>query len=295
MIDYLVSLAAFAALYAILALGLNAAWGMTGLINLGLAGFFALGAYGTALATVGFHFAIVVGIGIGVVLAGIGGAIVALAAVRLRGDYLAIVTLGFAEIVRLVATNETWLTRGADGISGIPGPYRAQLGPHGFDWLSLGLIASVLGFVYVLMERLRTSPYGRTLRAIRDDDEVALIAGKPVVRFKFEIFVVGAGIIGLAGALFAHYTSYISPENFTPLVTIYAFLALTAGGTGSNRGAVVGGFIVIFLLESTRFIAGVIPGVSAVQAAALRGFLIGAGLLLVMHVRPNGVFPEQRR
>jgi branched-chain amino acid transport system permease protein len=147
----------------------------------------------------------------------------------------------------------------------------------------------------VLAERLRASPFGRVLRAIRDDEQVVAVAGKHVVMFKVKAFAFAAGALGLAGALYAHYTSYIAPDIFVPLLTLYIKLALLAGGLGNNRGAVVGAFAVVFLLESTRFIIPWVPGLSAVQGAALREFLIAALLIVMLRYRPQGLLPEQLR
>src|ERR1700686_2028941 len=127
--NYLVAMMIFAGLYGLMALGLNIVWGMAGMINLGLVGFFALGGYAPALVTVRLHLPIPVGLVAAVVFAASCGAVMALITARLRGDYLAIVTLGFAEIVRLIASNEIWLTNGTDGISGIPGPLRGTVTP----------------------------------------------------------------------------------------------------------------------------------------------------------------------
>jgi branched-chain amino acid transport system permease protein len=140
---------------------------------------------------------------------------------------------------------------------------------------------------------VRHSPYGRVLRAIRDDDQVAAVAGKAVIAFKVEAFALSAAVLGLAGALYGHYTSYIAPEGFVPLISIYIVLALTAGGTGSNTGAVVGAFLVVFFLESTRFATAELPGLKPVQVAAVREFLVGASLILVLRVRPTGLIPER--
>jgi len=119
------------------------------------------------------------------------------------------------------------------------------------------------------------------------------VAGKPVIAFKVEAFAVSAAVLGLAGALYGHYTSYIAPEGFVPLISIYIVLALTAGGTGSNVGAVVGAFLVVFFLESTRFLTGGLPGLKPVQVAAVREFLIGASLIVVLRFRPYGLIPER--
>jgi branched-chain amino acid transport system permease protein len=291
--NYLVAMATFACLYALLALGLNLVWGMTGLINLGLVGFFGFGAYVSALATKRGGVPILVGLAAALALTAVAGGAMAMITARLRGDYLAIITLGFSEVVRLVASNEIWLTNGTDGISGIPGPWRGRVAPAVFNVIFLGLAVLVVVAALAVLQRVRYSPYGRVLRAIRDDDQVAAVAGKHVIRFKVEAFAVSAGILGLAGALWGHYTSYIAPEVFVPLVTIYVVLALTAGGTGNNWGAVVGAFLVVFFMEATRFATGWLPGLKPVQVAALRELLIGASLLVVLRVRPAGLLPER--
>src|SRR5207237_7716204 len=142
----------------------------------------------------------------------------------------------FAEVIRLVATNEIWLTRGADGISGIPGPWKAALGQD-FNAVYLLVVLAVLAVVFVIMRRIDRAPYGRALRAIREDAQVAQVAGKPVLRFKMEAFALSAAIAGLAGALYGHFTSYIAPDLFLPLITVYIFLAVASGGVGSPGGA----------------------------------------------------------
>jgi branched-chain amino acid transport system permease protein len=291
--NYLVAMAVFACFYALLALGLNLVWGMAGMINLGLVGFFAFGAYVSALATRRGGVPIVAGLVLALALTAVVGAVMAMITARLRGDYLAIITLGFSEVVRLVASNEIWLTNGTDGISGIPGPWRGRVTPETFNLVFLGVAALVVALVLVVLQRVRHSPYGRVLRAIRDDDQVAAVAGKHVIRFKVEAFAVSAGVLGVAGALWGHYTSYIAPDVFVPLITIYVVLALTAGGTGNNWGAVLGAFLVVFFMEGTRFATGAVPGLKAVQVAALREALIGVSLLVILRLRPSGLLPER--
>jgi branched-chain amino acid transport system permease protein len=291
--NYVIAMAVFAGLYALLALGLNLVWGMAGMINLGLVGFFGVGAYVAALVTKRGGAPIVVGLAAAVALTAAVGAVMAMVTARLRGDYLAIITLGFSEVVRLIASNEIWLTNGTDGISGIPGPWRGRVTPATFNLIFLALVVLAVALVLLVLQRVRHSPYGRVLRAIRDDDQVASVAGKHVMRFKVEAFAVSAGILGLAGALWGHYTSYIAPEVFVPLLTIYVVLALTAGGTGNNWGAIVGAFLVVFFMEGTRFATGWLPGLEPVQVAAVRELLIGASLLVVLRVRPAGLLPER--
>jgi branched-chain amino acid transport system permease protein len=291
--NYLIAMAVSAGIYALMALGVNAMWGFAGMVNLGLVGFFAVGAYTSALLTLKAGWAIAAGMAAGMIIAACVGAVVALVTVRLRGDYLAIVTLGFAETIRIVASNAIWLTNGTDGLSGIPGPYRAALSPERFNLLYLAIVALIVAVTYVVNERLRASPFGRVLRAIRDDEQVAAVAGKHVTLFKVKAFAIGSAALGLAGALYAHYTSYIAPDIFVPLFTLYIKLALLTGGLGNNRGAIVGAVAVVFLLESTRFVIPLVPGITPVQGAAIREFLVAALLLVMLRYKPGGLVPER--
>src|SRR5205807_303014 len=199
---------------------------------------------------------------------------------------LSIVTLGFAETIRVVASNEIWLTNGTDGISGIPGPWRAALTPGEFNLFYLCLVAALVIVAFALIDRLAHSPFGRVLRAIRD--------GEHTLAFKVKAFAFGSAVLGLSGALYGHYTSYIAPDLFLPLLTLYIKLALLAGGVGNNRGAVLGAVVVVTFLESTRFVVPLIPGLTHVQGAALRELLISAALIVVLRLRPQGLLPEAR-
>lgn len=290
--NYLVAMAVSAGIYALMALGLNVIWGMAGLVNLGLVGFFAVGAYTSALLTTQLGFSIWAGVLAGTAAGAAVGAVVALITAKLRGDYFAIVTLGFAETIRVIASNEVWLTHGSDGISGIPGPFRADLAPLQFNLLYLAIVAALVTVVFVLAERLSYSPFGRVLRAIRDDDQVAAVAGKWVIAYKVKAFALGCAALGLAGALYAHYTSYIAPDIFVPLLTLYIKLSLLAGGVGNNKGAIVGAVLVVVFLEGTRFIVPFLPGLSAVQGAALREIITSGSLLVLLRFRTQGLVPE---
>jgi branched-chain amino acid transport system permease protein len=289
---YLVAMAVTAGIYAILALGTNVIWGMAGLINLGLVGFFAAGAYTSALLTLKLGWPIWAGLLAAIAVTSMIGVLVALVTVNLRGDYLAIVTLGFAESMRIVMSNEIWLANGTDGLSGIPGPWRGSLDPHTFNLLFLGIVVGIVIVLFVLAERLAHSPFGRALRGIRDDEQVVQVAGKNVTMLKVKAFAFGTGALGLGGALYGHFTSYIAPDLFAPLLTLYVKLALLAGGLGNNRGAVLGAIVVVTFLESTRFIIPLVPFISAVQGAALREILIAALLLVILRFYRQGLIPE---
>ena len=292
MLSYMVFTLTICGIYALLALSLNLIWGGVGLVNLGLAGFFAVGAYASAIAT-GAGAPVVVGWAAALVIGAVVGLVVTFATLRLRDDYLAIVTLGFAEVIRLIALNERWLTKGSDGISGIRAPLKAELGLQGFSLFYLALVSLIVLLVWLLLRRLDASPYGRAMKAIREDQQLAAFAGKQVLRFKWQAFALSAAIAALAGALYAHFQSYVSPDHFQPLITIYIFLAVTAGGVGRPSGAVLGAYAVVIFLEATRFATELVPGLQPVQLAALREILVGLALILVLHLRPQGLLPER--
>ncbi|WP_048645754.1 branched-chain amino acid ABC transporter permease [Nitratireductor soli] len=292
MLAYLIFALTIGGIYALLALSLNLIWGGIGLVNLGLVGFFALGAYASALLT-GAGLPVLFGWGGAIIVGAIAGLIVTLATTRLRDDYLAIVTLGLAEVIRLVALNERWLTNGSDGISGIQAPLKSALGNQGFNIFYLVLVSAVVLVVWLVLRRLDRSPYGRAMKAIREDQELAGFAGKNVLGFKVQAFAVSAAIAGLAGALYAHFQSYVSPDHFQPLITIYIFLAVAAGGVGRPAGGVLGAYVVVFFLELTRFLPDLVPALAPAQFAACREILVGVALILVLRFRPQGLLPEQ--
>ncbi|MDA8051340.1 MAG: branched-chain amino acid ABC transporter permease [Rhodospirillales bacterium] len=295
MLDYLVSLSVFAGLYALLALGLNLVWGLGGMVNLGLAGFYSIGAYVSALAALHLHLALPLAALLAALLAGAAGAALAVVTSRLKGDYLAIVTLGFAEVIQLIAANEIWLTNGTDGLSAIPAPGRGKLSPFHFDLAAAATVWIVLALIALGLVRLSRASYGRVLRAIREDETVARVAGKRVLAFKIGAFAVGAAVMGLAGSLYAAYDGYVAPDSFDVLVTVLVVLALTAGGVGNMAGAVLGSALVVALTEGTRFLGGLLPGLSALQVASLRQGAIGFFLLLLLRLRPQGILPERMR
>jgi branched-chain amino acid transport system permease protein len=292
--SYLIAMVTLAAIYALMAISLNLSWGLAGMVNLGLAGFVSIGGYTSGLLATTFGWPVPLAILAAMALGLVSGIVLAFVTLRLRDDYLAIVTLGFAEIVRLAVVNELWLTHGSDGVSGIPGIVAREHG-YGFAVVTLALSLGVVGICYWLADRVRRSPYGRMLRAIRDDPEGTAVAGKNVTLIKVKTFGLSTAIAALAGAFYAHYTSFIAPEIFEPLLTMYVFLALTMGGTGNNRGAILGAFLLIFVLEASRFIAPSLPQFSAVQHAAIREMLVAVLFIVTLLYRPQGIVPETRQ
>ena len=291
MIGYLTAILTLVGIRALLTLGLNVQWGLAGLVNLGVVAFFAVGAYTAGLLAVA-------GVNLpsawaaAVVLASVAGAAMATVALRLREDYLAIVTLGFGEVLRLFLLNEAWLTKGANGVTAIPRPLHGLFGGR-YDVFYLGVVLAAVAVTFLALERVRVSPFGRVLRAIREDETVAAVAGKPVFRFKVQAFALGAAVSGLAGVLFAHYLAYIEPNMFLPQETLFVWLALILGGSGNNRGALLGSVVLLGLLEGSRFAKDVIPFLTGVQLAAAQQMLVGVVLVFLMVRRPEGLLPER--
>jgi branched-chain amino acid transport system permease protein len=293
MIAYLVTIAILVCVAALVGLALNLQWGLAGLVNFGVVGFVAIGAYAAALLTPQFGWLpamIAAGALSAILSAGL-----ALLSIRLEENYLAIVTLGFGEVVRLVILNEGWLTNGALGIPDIPRPF-ASLGESiGGDAVFIVFALGLVAIVFLALEGMARSPFGRALRAIRDDATVTSALGKNVFLLRVKAFAVGGAVMGVAGALHAYYLTYIDPSQFTPIVTAYAFMAVIAGGRGSNVGLLVGAGSIMALLEGTRFLKDVIPVIDGVQLSALRLGLIGAGIVLLLILRPQGLVPEPKR
>ena len=295
MISFLVLLGIVVCFSAILALALNFQWGLGGMVNFGLTGFYALGAYSAALLMLkaGAN-TFVAALGAMAVVAAVCG-LVAFVTLRVtEEDYFAIVTLGVGEMLRLVALNEDWLTKGALGLTGVPRPFGAAIPPQYYQYFLLALAMTLLLATLWLLGRLARSPFGRLVRAVREDDVVAATLGKNVLWVRVRIFAIGGAIIGLAGSLHGFYYQYIDPTQFSNIVIAYAFMAVIAGGRGAHRGAILGAAIVMLLLEGSRFLKDVIPALDADRLAAIRVIIVGAGLILLLIYRPRGFFREYR-
>ncbi|ALM83068.1 branched-chain amino acid ABC transporter permease [Bordetella sp. N] len=286
MISYLISILTLVAIAGIAALSLSLQWGLTGMVNFGLFGFYMLGAY---VAGILVHAGVDPWLALGAAAAGTAAlsALVSLVSLRLAQDYLAIVTLGFAECLKLVVIHEQDWTRGSLGIPGIARPVAGNAG-----FLILCLV--LLGVVFVVFQRVTRSPFGRSARGLRDDPVVAATLGKNVLAFRVRLFALGGAAVGVAGALHAYYYQYIDPTQFGPIITAYAFMAVILGGRGSHVGVLASAFTVVLLLEATRFLDDYVPFLSATQLAALRLMLIGAILIAVLIFRPQGWFRPWR-
>ncbi len=302
-LSYLAFFLVFAGIFAVMALGLNLQWGFTGLFNVGVAGFVAVGAYASALLTGppepdrlgGFGLPVLVGWIGAMVASGIAAFIVGVAALRLREDYLAITTFGIAVVIQLVALNAQAITGGPFGIQSIPKPFADALGA-GLAWnlTYLGLVVLVLGVAWWALDRLVASPWGRVLRAIREDELAAASLGKRAAAFRLQSFVLGCMLMGLGGALYAHFVGYIAPEDFLPVLTFQVWAMLIVGGSGRNAGAVLGAVLVWAIWSvSGGLIRGLLPAAEQARGAALQVVLIGVLIAAILVLRPRGVLGER--
>lgn len=360
-----------AAVYALLALALNLQWGYAGLFNIGVAGFMAVGAYTMAMLTApvdpqvggipGLGLPLWAGIIGGMAAAALVGGITALPALRLRADYLAIVTLALSEIIRLIYNSTTFQSfsvagreLGTGGASGIPGPINPVRdlyytdpassaspptafgeamfgffggfglnGPTVVDWTYTLVLVVFVGLFYLLLTRVGNSPFGRVLKAIREDEIVASSLGKNTRWFKIKVFMLGCALMGLAGILWQGSQALITPALFLPIVTFYVFIALMIGGSGSNTGSVIGGALfagLLFLgptfvgrIVDSSFSLGGAPNTFTAAVAALGSFditpliayaldnisvlrfvLLGVVLVVLMQRRPEGLLGHRK-
>jgi branched-chain amino acid transport system permease protein len=291
MLSYAAAVLIIAGIYSLLTLGLTLHYGFTGLINFGHVGFFAIGAYTSALLTLN-GMPIALGMVAAILLAAASAYPLGLLTLRLREDYLAIVTLGFSEVVRIVLVSEQWLTKGVQGLPGIPRPFVALGVGGGAELAYLGLVVLANVAAVLVIRRVVDSPFGRLIQAVRDDEAAVRALGKHPPALKIKVLMIGAGLAGLAGALYAHYITYLVPDQFLPLVTFYVWMAMILGGVGKISGALVGTAILMIILEGSRFVRDLVPGVLEVEMASIRLALVGLGLILFVLYRPQGVMGD---
>ncbi len=287
----------------IVALGLNLQWGYTGLFNAGIAGFYAIGAYTHAIITTPPRADLIANMGLPWVV-GIAGAmavtalaawIIGLATIRLRGDYLAISTFGIAVTIQLVTLNFEALTGGSQGFTGIPRPLYGMFGsPFAFNLFYFALLLAVVALVYWGLERILRSPWGRVLKAVREDETAAIALGKSAISFRLQSFVIGSTLMGLAGALYVSFIGFVSPFDFLPIVTFQIWAMVIVGGSGNNKGALLGALTVWLIWASSGVaITKLVPPAHAAQGGAIQVILIGLMLVLALLFRPRGLIGEE--
>ncbi len=293
-------------IFAILALALNVQWSV-GILNFGVAAFFMVGAYVSAVLTMpmpeGLE-AYVAGWGlpipVGWIFAAIAGAVLALLlgipTLRLRDDFLAIATIGVAAILRSIANSVEGLVNRSRGLNGIDGLLEDEVTGGGYRWVELAIALVVLAAVYWLVAQASASPWGRTLRAIRDNEDTAKASGKNTVRFRMGAFMFGAMLMGLAGAIYAHRNGTISPLTFTDLLgTFFIWTMLIVGGSGNHRGVIVGALVVGFFWFGTPLIQESLPDWLGSRVFQVRQLLIGILIVVFLLWRPQGLLAERDR
>jgi branched-chain amino acid transport system permease protein len=299
--DFWINVGVLATTYGVFALGIQLNVGTTGIFNFGQAGFMAVGSYAMGIlvvrADLSFWVAMALGIGVAIAAA----LLVGLPSLRLRADYFAISTLAFSEIVRYVADNWDGLTGGNLGLFGYTDSW-TEASARIDGWLErLGVaprfllplllvnlaLLLVLALVVVLLVR---SPWGRVLRAVREDEDAARALGKNTFAYKLQSLSLAAGLASIAGYMLAINISILSPANFDPVLTAYGYVIVILGGLGSYLGVVLGSFFLLFLLEATRYLE--LP-LSDARVAALRFMIVGLVLMALVVFRPQGLFGKR--
>ncbi len=295
------------AIFGILALGLNLQWGYTGVFNFGIVAFFLVGAYTSAILTLdppgefedyvgGFNLPVPVGWLAGMGAAGTLALLIGLPTLRLRRDFLAIATIGVAAILRSIANSVPGLVNRGRGLNGIPRFLDELAGGEDYRWVLLGIALVMLTLVYFLVTRVTGSPWGRVLRAIRENEDTAKASGKDTVNFRMQSFVLGGMIMGLAGAIWAHRIGTINPTAFSDLFgTFLIWTMLMVGGSGNNRGAVLGALVVGFFWFGTPLIQEDLPDFLGSRVFQIRQLMIGALIVTFLLLRPRGLLGEERR
>ena len=302
-ISYLVFFATTASILAIAVLGLNLQWGNTGLFNGGVVAFFGAGAYGTLILGGTSQAGHLGGFGLWYPLALLGGMaaaglmawIVGLLTLRLRHDYLAIATFGVAVAFENLMRNAEWLAGGAKGVRGFERPLRQALG-DGFlyNLLFFAVVLVILIATYLFLERLVASPFGRLLRAIREDEEAAQSLGKNPTRIRLTAFITGSVILGLAGGLYGTFYAFVSPQDVLPTLTFQIWAMLIVGGAGNNRGAVFGAFLIWGAWTASGWaLSRFAPIEAQLYTGSVQFILIGSVIVGMLMWRPQGLLPER--
>ncbi len=301
--SYLVFFLVVALTFGIAVMGLNLQWGFTGLFNAGVVGFMAVGAYATAMLMGparpevfgGFELPFLVALAGGMIASGLAALIVGLATLRLREEYLAVATFGIAVSIQLVALNAEYLTGGTLGLIGIPKPLADWFSsPLAYNSFYLGLVVFFAGLTYWALERIVRSPWGRRLKAMREDEDAAASLGKNPVRIRLEAFVLGSMIMGLSGGIYVGFIGYVSPFDFFPIVTFQIWTMLIVGGSANNRGALLGSVLVWGIWTwSGYIISKVVPPLYQTQSGAIQVILIGLLLVITLLARPRGLIGEE--
>jgi branched-chain amino acid transport system permease protein len=302
-LDYLVFFAVVALTFALHALGLNLQWGFTGLFNVGVAGFAAIGAYTSAILTGpafagslgGFGLPVLVGWAASMLTSAAAALLIGALTLRLRQDYLAIATFGVAVVIQLLALNLEWLTGGAFGLASLPRPLSGWAETSSSrNLLFLLILAVIVVSAWAALRLLTAGPWGRVLRAIREDETAARALGKSPLRHRLEAFALGSALMGLGGAVYASFIGFVAPQDFQAILTFQVWAMLIVGGAGRHGGAILGAVLVWAIwTASGTLLDALLPDAFQVRGAALQVVLIGTALVVILLVRPKGLLAER--
>ena len=275
-------------IYIILALSLNLLLGYAGLFSVGHGAFYGIGAYTAAILATKLFFPFWAELLTAACVAGFFGFLIGFPTLRLRGDYLALSTFGFAVILYTIFNNWYGLTRGPLGIRGIP-----TVAFFGLEFKPLWSYAILVGiFVFITIfciRRFTRSAFGKVLEAIREDDIAALAIGKNIARFKVLAFIISAFFAGIAGVLYAHYVTFIDPTSFIIQESFLIFSMVIFGGMGSIGGSILGASILVILPEALRYL-----GLPSAIAANMRQMIYGALIVFIINWRPEGLLGRSK-
>ncbi|SDL20421.1 branched-chain amino acid ABC transporter permease [Halarsenatibacter silvermanii] len=301
--QYLLSIICVGSAYAIIAMGLNLQWGYTGLFNLAVHGMAAVGGYGAVIMTTspsagrigGFAMPYPVGLIVAALIAGLLGAIIGRVTLHLEFGFFAIATLGLGMMVQAVLINEGWIGDGVWGIGDIPRPFDWYFDHPFFIYVAYAVVSFLLMvLVYIVLERLVHSPWGRIQMAIKEDELLTQMLGKDIFSYRMQSLVLGAMIIGLGGAVYAHYQAYINPESYDDIMmTFIPLLMVVAGGSGNNKGSIIGAFFIWTAWSTSEIFAGYFP-LGAEQLPHVRMLTVGVIIIAILRFRPRGLIGRER-
>jgi len=304
MLQYWTAILTEATIFSVLALGIDMIWGWSGSFDLSAYAYFALGVYMTIVMTVGkaksptefilgWHLPYLLAVGIAVIVVVAFAAIIGAVALRnLRDIYFSITTLGAVWAIYYFVENYTPLFNGYNGVYGLFDPMGLGLSYNAYHYYFLGFCLVALFLAYLLVMRLSRSPYGRMVRAVRDDEFAAEVYGRNVFWAKYRTYLFGAGLAGLAGGLFAAYIGAFNSLDWAPTEIFVLYAAILVGGRGNPRGVILGSFIVyVGFVEMTRYIPS--PAARPELGPALRQVMIGLLIILMLKFRPSGLIPER--
>jgi len=287
---YFLDLVVYIGIFGIVSISLNLEFGFAGLANFGKVAFFLIGAYAYAVLSqigVPFYLCLI----IGGLISAIFGLIISLPALRLRMDYLAIAVLAFGEILRLVVKSEDWIAGGDWGI--LVSPIFPWMGSSLIYRLeNIGLVFFCLSICFLVVQLLANSPYGRAIRAIREDEMAAEAMGKDRAKFKAQALMIGSAMAGIAGGLYAQYLQYVLPEMFMPMVTFTVWIMVLLGGPANNWGALLGAVLVETISRGANIAKDYIN--LPIDLNDLQYIMFGALIIVILFYRPQGLLKESQ-